>query len=448
MAPKRPRCTAMGISRAHLRCCGTVFVRSFVWVAELLKEGHRFGEARIFFSLSCCFLAVRMTALAYSRLHGAVKWVAVALVYAVMISGVIYLLGIVDGAQREHESDQNERNNDKVKLAMAEHPKTEAPERLDSPPPSQLLVTGYKILPIAAGRHPTIEVDVKNTSAITLRDEAVSSISVRPCTDDANERDRLGEAAFKEAKNFAKKHRTPVIMQVPPYAQMHIEVEATSATDAQIKNLLQTPATACVYFAGFFDYPFNGYRYETPFCAFTDKWDDLPNCTNHNDPKVIGKIPSSRVEIKPDVTLRIVRTKTPSVVVVPADATPQNINVTPLLFDLDGADQEHSLNIRPLTFDWIRLDQRGAPMELVNASDNVKAGHRVFGFISVTCPKCAHVRSYWIYFVYGSGGWYAELPDYKSPDPAKISEALPGLRAKGEAAMTNVPPTRRPITEN
>jgi len=40
----------------------------------------------------------------------------------------------------------------------------------------------------------------------------------------------------------------------------------------------------------------------------------------------------------------------------------------------------------------------------------VKPNDRIFGMVTVSCPDCVKDRQYWLYFVFGSGGWYCEVP--------------------------------------
>jgi hypothetical protein len=89
----------------------------------------------------------------------------------------------------------------------------------------------------------------------------------------------------------------------------------------------------------------------------------------------------------------------------------------PVVWDLDG-DLSSSLQVNEGKYDWLRSDQHGGPVAVLfsgDVKDKVKPGHRIFGFISVTCPLCKRVRTYWIYFAWGEGGWYAEIPERAIP---------------------------------
>jgi len=41
----------------------------------------------------------------------------------------------------------------------------------------------------------------------------------------------------------------------------------------------------------------------------------------------------------------------------------------------------------------------------------LKEGNRLFGFAFVVCPDCVQQRDFWVYIVWGKGGWFAPLPD-------------------------------------
>lgn len=45
------------------------------------------------------------------------------------------------------------------------------------------------------------------------------------------------------------------------------------------------------------------------------------------------------------------------------------------------------------------------------AKAHVKHGDRIWGFATLTCENCIKTRRYYVYWVMGEGGWYAEIPD-------------------------------------
>lgn len=70
---------------------------------------------------------------------------------------------------------------------------------------------------------------------------------------------------------------------------------------------------------------------------------------------------------KPDTIIRIVHPKAPAMQVFTHSAVAANAEATPVLFDLDTLDAKGtSLNIKPVKYEWIRLDQVGGPTALVD----------------------------------------------------------------------------------
>jgi hypothetical protein len=108
---------------------------------------------------------------------------------------------------------------------------------------------------------------------------------------------------------------------------------------------------------------------------------------------------------KPDVSVILVHPKAPGVWVNPPNILANKVVVIPFLWDLDLPDRNTSLTIHRVDYDWIRPDQHAGPTALIPAEDGnvVKAGHRIFGFISVTCPECAKTRDYFVCFTNGDG---------------------------------------------
>ena len=55
------------------------------------------------------------------------------------------------------------------------------------------------------------------------------------------------------------------------------------------------------------------------------------------------------------------------------------------------------------------------------------------------------VRVYWVYFVWGQGGWYAEIPEGRFPLTNKIALALPEIRLNPESLFSGVPQSSRKL---
>ncbi|HKT89861.1 MAG TPA: hypothetical protein VJQ59_15565, partial [Candidatus Sulfotelmatobacter sp.] len=85
-----------------------------------------------------------------------------------------------------------------------------------------------------------------------------------------------------------------------------------------------------------------------------------------------------------------------------------------MMWDLDA----HDINGYPTNLKipsgggpgaWIAQHSMLPPEAIIyNVRAQVKPGDRLFGWASVTCPDCIKSRTYWIYAIEGSDGWFAE----------------------------------------
>jgi hypothetical protein len=161
-------------------------------------------------------------------------------------------------------------------------------------------------------------------------------------------------------------------------------------------------------------------------------------------------------EAKPDLVGWIVNPTSPQLLLWPTGAVARSVEADPLLWDIDRDDKTSgdSLIVNQMRYDWIRPDQHGGPSSLLDSRDIqnvVKPGHRIFGYLTLTCPECDRVRLYWIYFVYGQGGWFAEIPKGIAPNPKAIGNSIPLLRRNNallQQELGNIPEISRiPIGE-
>ena len=164
-------------------------------------------------------------------------------------------------------------------------------------------------------------------------------------------------------------------------------------------------------------------------------------------PKPIGR--------KPDLMVSIVNPTAPQLIIWPLYTVARNVESEPLLGDIDRDDavSSNSLIINQMKYDWIRQDQHAGPSALLDSRDIqnvVRSGHHIFGYLTVTCPDCERVRLYWIYFTYGKGGWFAEIPRGTVPNPKGIGNSIPSLRGGGiENILENIPQSSKvPIVES
>jgi hypothetical protein len=148
------------------------------------------------------------------------------------------------------------------------------------PPIIPLLVSTYKIPLVTVGQPLMVEIHFRNTSDSTLHAKAFGSIGVGDTTDDLSILKQNGDLAFKSAKELANEQA--IDLEIPPNANMHIIVKGKSVTEDQLKDM--TAGIKSIYFAGFFDYTVDRNSHETPFCGFTTKQHEIPNCQEHNQP--------------------------------------------------------------------------------------------------------------------------------------------------------------------
>jgi hypothetical protein len=136
------------------------------------------------------------------------------------------------------------------------------------------------------------------------------------------------------------------------------------------------------------------------------------------------------VEGEPDVSLKFVYPTSPALVLTNnTNAVANQIKWTVVLWNLDdprayaGAppdnppDAHEALQIPVSTFDFIRAHSTGGPLNLFGSplvAPYVKSGNRLAGFASAICPNCTRGHTYFVWIVYGQGGWLAELSQYKN----------------------------------
>lgn len=81
-----------------------------------------------------------------------------------------------------------------------------------------------------------------------------------------------------------------------------------------------------------------------------------------------------------------------------------------------GIYQPLPLAVQTAPDDYIRGNDRMGPWSVLSESQgesakhHVKAGDVITGIVSATCFNCVRVRSYYIYFTMGSGGWFYPIP--------------------------------------
>lgn len=117
--------------------------------------------------------------------------------------------------------------------------------------------------------------------------------------------------------------------------------------------------------------------------------------------------------IAPEIALRLVYPKSPALLLVnESEAVARDIKWSSAIWNMDLPDRNDPLPIPTQIFDWLRPNDQGGPQDLFDTSlvaPLLKPGNRLFGSVSVVCPKCARGRTYVVYIVWGKGGWFSEV---------------------------------------
>ena len=163
---------------------------------------------------------------------------------------------------------------------------------------------------------------------------------------------------------------------------------------------------------------------------------------------------AARDSIPPDVKLTFFTPKNPATLAsLVKSSVAKTVDVDPILWDLDALNDGQGLPTRKATYDYIKESQPGGPMQMLLQDvigNPVKPGHRIFGFVSVSCTDCSAFHAYWVYFTFGEqNGWYAEIPQGRAPQTKLVADAMPEIRDHTEAVLAQVVPLseRKPIPE-
>ena len=120
--------------------------------------------------------------------------------------------------------------------------------------------------------------------------------------------------------------------------------------------------------------------------------------------------------------------------------TPQ---FSPVLWDLDADNPRNPLQIpgQSEPGGYVKLGDFWGPFSLTSSSteNRVKTGHRIFGFVNVSCPLCASTKVYWVFAVIGERGWYAEANKKNGlPSLDGLARNFDIVKADPEAAWNQV----------
>jgi hypothetical protein len=154
----------------------------------------------------------------------------------------------------------------------------------------------------------------------------------------------------------------------------------------------------------------------------------------------------------PDVELRFVYPKTPSVLLVNTSKVvvrePKYWSNLINLNEVARAGKEAArFNFLPIPYragDWIRPGEALGPNEMIGmprVQEKIVAGDVIFGSAGVTCPDCKRTAYYWVFIVIGTGGWYAEtlVPSFSGLKIWDIATNPQAALDKLAPAATRVP---------
>jgi hypothetical protein len=154
--------------------------------------------------------------------------------------------------------------------------------------------------------------------------------------------------------------------------------------------------------------------------------------------------------IPPQVGLRFVYPKSPALILVNQTAAiAKNIKWTLVLWNMDLPDRDNPLPIPVSSFDWLRPNGESGPLNLFDSptiSPLLKPGNRLYGSASVSCPECSRGRTYFVYIVWGEGGWFAEVQNEQSGDVIVPNNFSKATRTEYLKMVERVPPqSKTPI---
>ena len=148
--------------------------------------------------------------------------------------------------------------------------------------------------------------------------------------------------------------------------------------------------------------------------------------------------------INPDVTLGLVNPERPAVMLINnSDVVARDIKYWAAIWNLET---RKVLQIPVASFDYIRAHEGGGPeafFGLPSVEATINAGNRLAGVIDVTCPNCVASHLYWVYVVWGQGGWFSKIPDGQGPSLAQLHKAIPGIAENPDQFFRDIPASDR-----
>jgi hypothetical protein len=163
-------------------------------------------------------------------------------------------------------------------------------------------------------------------------------------------------------------------------------------------------------------------------------------------------------KVQPDISARLISKKELTVALInvsPPGIVVRDPKLTLVIWDLDLPDHDEPLpegRVITKTFDgkWIRQEEIFIVIRFTRVPEVaalIKPGHRLFGWMTVTCPDCIRTKAYWIYTIHGEGGWYTEI-QRGYPQLDKVKALLPQIRDDPETFFSANPKESRIVIED
>lgn len=153
--------------------------------------------------------------------------------------------------------------------------------------------------------------------------------------------------------------------------------------------------------------------------------------------------------LRKDVTLMFVYPNDPSLLLKnPSDVAVRDIKYWVTVWDLDKLENtnRNPLPIPVEMFDYIRPHESGGPQGIFlypAVKPLLKDGDRLFGLAGVTCPDCIVTRQFWLYVIWGHGGWYSPMPPNTGINLEATWKQLPQIAKDPDKFFSWLPANQR-----
>ena len=151
----------------------------------------------------------------------------------------------------------------------------------------------------------------------------------------------------------------------------------------------------------------------------------------------------------PDVKLKFIYPNSPALILYNDTSTPaQNALYSFGLWNLDSPPDQmtNPLPVPSAKADYVRSHEAVGPQNIFDApgvKSRLKAGDRIFGFVTVSCPDCKTRREYWLSIKWGDSGWFSELDADKHVDMFSLSKEIPRISKSFDAFVSDIPLAER-----